>query len=395
MRLLAGAGSGDRDVLFLIGDDAHRPAADSRVAAEHGLAVFGAVFFEFAAVHDARDDFAHVVLLARGRRKRFRKFLRRIARAARRLVIERARGRVAHFVDQRADALEAGVVIRLAEIDVPLICACIFAPPSSSAEVFCPMAACTSAGPARKSPLPSVIRMWSHITGRYAPPATHMPMIAVICGMPMALITALLRKTRPKSSVSGKTSSCRGQKNAGGIDQINRGDAIFDGDVLRADHFLRGHREKSARFDRGVVGDDHHQPAGNAREAGDRSRGGRAAPFLVHFVGGVDAQLEEVRFRIDQLGDALARREAAFLVLRFDGFGAAALADLFFFVFDFGEAVHHLPAVLLECGGLRIDVRSDVDCAQRMPSRPRQRGYESRRAAAKFGIVSDAAIGAV
>ena len=37
-------------------------------------------------------------------------------------------------------------------------------------------------------------------------------MIAAICGMPVALITALLRKTRPKSSVSGKTSSCKGRK---------------------------------------------------------------------------------------------------------------------------------------------------------------------------------------
>ena len=42
---------------------------------------------------------------------------------------------------------------------VPLICECIFAPPSSSAEYFAPIAACTSAGPARNSPLPSVIRM--------------------------------------------------------------------------------------------------------------------------------------------------------------------------------------------------------------------------------------------
>ena len=36
--------------------------------------------------------------------------------------------------------------------------ACISAPPNSSAETFCPMAACTSAGPARKSPEPSVIK---------------------------------------------------------------------------------------------------------------------------------------------------------------------------------------------------------------------------------------------
>src|SRR5438876_4756412 len=44
---------------------------------------------------------------------------------------------------------------------VPLIWACIFAPPRSSAEVFCPMAACTSAGPAKNKPEPSVIKMRS------------------------------------------------------------------------------------------------------------------------------------------------------------------------------------------------------------------------------------------
>ena len=74
------------------------------------------------------------------------------------------------------------------------------------------MAACTSDGPARNSPEPSVISTVSVMTGRYAPPATHMPMMAVICGMPSELITALLRKMRPKSSVSGNTSSCKGRK---------------------------------------------------------------------------------------------------------------------------------------------------------------------------------------
>ena len=81
----------------------------------------------------------------------------------------------------------------------------------SSASNFLPSAFDTSPGPARKSPLPSVIRTVSHMTGRYAPPATHMPMIAAICGTPFALITALLRNTRPKSSWSGKTSSCIGR----------------------------------------------------------------------------------------------------------------------------------------------------------------------------------------
>ena len=80
------------------------------------------------------------------------------------------------------------------------------------------------------------------------------------------------------------------QKNAGGIDQINRGNVIFDGDILRANDFFRGHGEKRAGFYGGVVGDEHEGAAADSREAGDGSRAGCAAPFLVHFVSGVNAQ---------------------------------------------------------------------------------------------------------
>ena len=60
----------------------------------------------------------------------------------------------------------------------------------------------------------------------------------------------------------GKDVFLQRQKNAGGIDQVDRGDVIFDGDILRANHFFRGQREERAGFHRGVVGDDHHQPPG-------------------------------------------------------------------------------------------------------------------------------------
>ena len=148
------------------------------------------------------------------------------------------------------------------------------------------------------------------------------------------------------------------QKNARGIDQIDRGNAVFDRDVLRADHFLRGHREKRPGFYGGVVRDDHHQPARDSRQAGNRARRRRAAPFLIHFVSGVNAQLEKFRSGIDQARDALARREPALFVLRFDGFCSAALLQPRFFVFDFGEQVHHAPHVLFELGRIAADAMS-------------------------------------
>ena len=92
------------------------------------------------------------------------------------------------------------------------------------------------------------------------------------------------------------------------------------------------------------------------REPGDRAGCRRAAPFLVHFVRGVNSQLEKRRVRIDQLGDAFARRQAAFFVLRFDGFRAAALLNFGFLVLDFGEQVHHAARILLEVRRVSVDL---------------------------------------
>ena len=153
----------------------------------------------------------------------------------------------------------------------------------------------------------------------------------------------------------GKDVFLQRKKHAGGVDQINRRDVIFDGDILRANDFLRGHREKRAGFHGGVVGDDHERAAADAREPGYRSGRRRAAPLFVHFVGGENAQLEKLRAGIDQLRDAFARREPAFLVLRFDGFRAAALANLLFFVLDLGEEIDDAAVVFFEVGRLRVD----------------------------------------
>ena len=114
--LLIGARRHRRDLLFLVGDNTHRPAANPRVPAKQSLPVLRAVFFEMAAVHHPRDNFAHVVLLAGARRKHSVDALFRIGRRFRFFVIERrTRGR-RDFIRQRTQPLDAGRVIRLAEI---------------------------------------------------------------------------------------------------------------------------------------------------------------------------------------------------------------------------------------------------------------------------------------
>ena len=69
-----------------------------------------------------------------------------------------------------------------------------------------------------------------------------------------------------------------GEEHAGGVDEINGGDAIFDGDVLGANHFFRGHGEKRAGFYGGVVDDEHEGAAGNFGQAGDRRLRAGAPP---------------------------------------------------------------------------------------------------------------------
>ncbi len=101
------------------------------------------------------------------------------------------------------------------------------------------------------------------------------------------------------------------QKHARGIDQVDRRDVVVDGDVLRANDLLGGHREERAGLHRGVVHDEHDQSALHSRQAGDHSRRRRAAPLFVHAPRSVGAKLEELGAGIDQQRDALARGEAS------------------------------------------------------------------------------------
>ena len=82
--------------------------------------------------------------------------------------------------------------------------------------------------------------------------------------------------------------------------------------------------------------------------------GRRAAPLFIHAPRHVRAQLEELGARIDQQRNALARGQAALLVLRLDGLLAAALLDDLFFIADLGDQVGHGLLVALEAGGVGL-----------------------------------------
>src|SRR5580693_1211662 len=112
----AGVGLGVADVSFLVGDDANGPPADARVTAKNRRAIFSAIFIPAAAVHDARDDFVHVILFAGVRRKNAIDFTGRVERRFGRFVVEWRIAGMADLIYKRADTVEAGFVIRFAEI---------------------------------------------------------------------------------------------------------------------------------------------------------------------------------------------------------------------------------------------------------------------------------------
>ncbi len=88
------------------------------------------------------------------------------------------------------------------------------------------------------------------------------------------------------------------------IHQVEAGQAVLEGDLLRAEVLLHGDGEVGAALDRGVVGDDHHLAAGHAADAGDQAGARRAA--VVHVPRGQGRELEERRRRIEQPLDAIA-----------------------------------------------------------------------------------------
>jgi len=127
---------------------------------------------------------------------------------------------------------------RLAKSTVPLFFGVHFRSANSSRNVSVRSAACTSAGPARNKPEPSVSQNVSQHHGDVPPPATHIPMLAVICVIPMRLILRYLRKDAPENHrCRERQSSCSCRNTPAGIDQIDVRNMVSIGNVLRASPF--------------------------------------------------------------------------------------------------------------------------------------------------------------
>ncbi len=93
------------------------------------------------------------------------------------------------------------------------------------------------------------------------------------------------------------------------IDEIDAGQAVLRGDLLRAQMLLHRHRIVGAALDRRVVRNDDALAAGHAPDAANDR--GRVHVAAVHPPGGELADLEERRAWVEQRAHALARQHLA------------------------------------------------------------------------------------
>ena len=139
------------------------------------------------------------------------------------------------------------------------------------------------------------------------------------------------------------------QVGAAGVDQVDAGQAVLQGDFLGAQVFLDRQRVVAAAFHGGVVGDDHAFGAGDAADAGDDACGRDF--FVIDVVGGELADFQEGGAVVQEAVDAFpweqfAAGDVAFLIR-----GAAALLDGGHFVPQVGHGLGHGFLVRLEFFG--------------------------------------------
>ena len=116
------------------------------------------------------------------------------------------------------------------------------------------------------------------------------------------------------------------QERAARVDEVDAGQLVLLGDLLRAQVLLDREREVRAALDRRVVGDDHALLALDDADPGDDS--GRRGLALVHVPGGQGAELEEGASRVEQAVDSLPRGQLAARAVALDRLVAAARGDL-------------------------------------------------------------------
>ena len=125
----------------------------------------------------------------------------------------------------------------------------------------------------------------------------------------------------------GEDIGLKWQKRAAGIHQVDAGQAVLLGDLLRAQMLLDGHREVGPTLDCRVIGDDDALLPLDDADAGHDARRGRLV--VVHAVRRQRIDLQKRRLWIAEQLDPLAGQQLLAGAMLGDGALAAALARMF------------------------------------------------------------------
>ncbi len=343
---------GEQDAV--IGEDADGIAPDPGKPADQGLAIEPLELVELAAVDDPGDDLAHIVGPAGVRRNDPVDFLGRVKRVARRLDLDRNTLRLVEVGnDTPGDAERVAIVERImightGDAAVHLGTAELLggddlagrgADERRTAEKDRALSAHDDA----------FVRHRRNVrAARGARP--HHQRDLRDAGRRQA---RLIVEDASEMLAVGKDLVLGGQKGAARIDEINAGQPVLAGDLLRPQVLLDGHREIGAAFDRRVVGDDDAFAAHDPADAGDDPGSRHLA--VIHAIGGELRQLEKGRTRIEQRPHPFARQQLAASEMPAPGCGPAALADRRDLVPQILDKRPHRRRVRRESIGARVE----------------------------------------
>ena len=349
--------------LAVIRYDTNGPPIDAAIAADDGLAVVGLVFVEFAAVEQSRQDLARGVgpgavcrhnavdlLGVEGGIARFGAVEQRaLSLQGRELLDQRSDGRDGLFVglnlivnDARHGAVHRSTAERL---NTGLLADGSFDQGRSGKE--------DRAGAvhdqgfiAHQRKVGAAGHAWPHDGSDLGDAhGRHHGIIAELASEMFFVREDLI---------------LHGQVDAGGVDQIDDGDAIFHRDLLCPHVLLRRHRKPCSGLHRGIVGNDHAFASVDQAYACHNAGAGGAAFGLVHLVGGEQAHLQEAGVGIQQQVDAFAGCEFALGLVTFDGLLPAAQCHLLTFGLDDTQELAVSVGIRVEC---QIMVNSGTDKA--------------------------------
>jgi hypothetical protein len=111
----------------------------------------------------------------------------------------------------------------------------------------------------------------------------------------------------------GEDAILLGKIGAAAIDEVEAGQAMLPGDLLRAQMLAHGFGEEGAALHRRVVGDQHAGAALHDADAGDDA--GARHLVAIEPPGGERREFEERRLRIEQEIDALAHHDLSALLV--------------------------------------------------------------------------------